>query len=80
MFQRTADLIEDLEFLVETGATLDETCRRFGKKRYNLETWCSRHGVSHLYQILVHRSHICQNRCLKSKYHNFYPTSTKRKR
>lgn len=68
MQQRVRDRMEDLEFMLETGASFEEALQRLGVSRQALETWCIRHGVPHLYQKLLHRSHPCTQACRLSKY------------
>lgn len=48
ILERTIALIEDVQFMVDTGAGWDEICRRTGRKSDSLERTLWRNAQYHL--------------------------------
>lgn len=55
--------IEDLYWLAETGAPLDDALARLGMTYDTAEKFCERYGVYPALQRLKHRSHVCTAQC-----------------
>ena len=49
LLERTVALLEDVEFMVETGASWEDICRRTGRKPENLERLLERNERRDLY-------------------------------
>jgi transposase-like protein len=52
---------EDVRWMIETGANLDEAARRLGLTPKGLEKWCQRHGLAREAAILRRRNPLDLN-------------------